>query len=137
MKTLIIFYSYSGNTRTVAMEPGVKGSGDIAEVKDINRPGKLKAYTLGCFAALRGKAWPIRPLDVDLKAYDHLLLLSPVWAGNPPPAVNALLEQIPQGKTVSVKMVSASGSSRCKTRIDGMIKAKGSTLQDFEDIKKS
>ena len=136
MKTLIIFYSFTGNTKTLAQELAAKESADIAEIKDISIPGKLKAYTLGCFAALRGKAWPIQKLDVDLKTYDQLLLLSPVWAGNPPPAIYALLEQVPKGKTVSVKMISASGSSRCKTRIEEKIKAKGSTLQDFDDIKK-
>jgi len=136
VKTLIIFYSYTGNTKTLAQELAAERYADIAEIKDVLHPGKLKAYSLGCFAALRGKNWPIQPLNVDLKAYDNLLLLSPVWAGNPPPTVNALLEQLPKGKTVSIKMVSASGSSRCKARIDEKIKAKGSTLRDFEDVKK-
>ena len=136
MKKLIVFYSYTGHTKTLAKELAAKESVDIAEVLDIRRPEKLKAYTLGCYAAIKGKTWPISPLKADLKAYDNIILLSPVWASNPPPAVNALLEQFPKGKTVSVKMVSASGSSRCKARIEERIKSKGSTLQDFEDIKR-
>ncbi|MCL2323685.1 MAG: hypothetical protein FWC47_16460 [Oscillospiraceae bacterium] len=136
MKKLIIFYSYTGHTKTLAKELAAKESADIAEVLDTHRPGKLKAYTLGCYAAIKGKAWPILPLKVDLKAYDTLVLFSPTWASNVPPAVNTILEQLPKGKKILVKMVSASGNSKCKARIEEIIKAKGCTLQDFEDIKR-
>ena len=136
MKTLFIFYTYTGNTKQLAQEllAGAVDA-DITEVKDIRRPGKLKAYSLGCLAAMRGKAWPIRQLEADLAAYDHLILLAPVWAGNPPPAVNGLFEQLPEGKTVSVKMISASGHSNCKERLEALIKAKGGILKSFKDVK--
>ena len=107
----------------------------MAEIKAVKRPRKFKAYTAGCFAALSGKSWPIQPLDTDMAAYDRLILLIPVWAGNPPPFVNNALEQLPEGKTVAVKMVSASGESNCKNKIEAKIKAKGGTLESFEDIK--
>jgi len=84
---------------------------------------------------MRGKGWSIQPLNVDLKAYDHLILLSPVWASNPPPYVNTVFEQLPSGKTVAVKMVSMSGKSNCKERLEAAIKAKGGTFESFEDIK--
>lgn len=135
MKTLVIFYSYTGNTKRLAQELAEKESADIAEVKDVNRPGKVKAYLAGCFAAMRGKPWKIQPLSADLAAYDRLILLSPVWAGNPPPAVNALLEQLPDGKTVFIKMVSASGKSGCRERLEAVIKSKSCTIENFEDIK--
>lgn len=135
MKTIVLFYSYSGNTKAVAEELAGKENADIAEIKDVKRPGKFKAYTAGCFAAMRGGAWRIQPLGVDLSAYDGLILLSPVWAGNPAPAFNAALERLPQGKTVSVKMISASGKSSCRERLETAIKAKGGVLESFEDIK--
>lgn len=135
MKTLILFYSYTGNTKTVAQRLAAQESDDIVEIKDIRRPGKFKAYTLGCFAALRGKAWPIEPLEVDWTKFDRLILLSPVWAGNPPPEVYAVLAQLPEGKSVSVKMISGSGKCGCRAKIESAIQAKGSTPADFEDIK--
>jgi len=135
MKTLVIYYSYTGNTKRLAQELAKKESADIVEIKDVRRPGKLKAYSLGCFAAMRGKPWPIQPPEVDLAAYDRLILLAPVWAGNPPPAIHAVLRDLPKGKTVSVKMVSASGGSSCRERLEATIKAKGCTPEGFEDIK--
>jgi len=134
MKTLVIFYSYTGHTKALAQAYAAKETADITEIQDVRKPGTLKAYTVGCFAAMRGKSWPIEPLKTNLSAYDRLILFSPVWASNPPPAVNALLEKLPGGKAVSVKMVSASGKSGCKDRMAATLKAKDCTLESFEDL---
>jgi len=135
MKTLLVFYSYTGNTEALAKTLAAVESADATEIKDVVRPGKLKAYFSGCFAAIRGKAWPIKYLDTDLLAYDRIILMSPVWAGNPPPAVNTFLARLPEGKSIFVKMVSGSGHSSCRERIEITVKARGSSLDDFEDIK--
>ena len=135
MKKLVIFYSYSGKTKTIAEELAAKESADIAEIKDTKHPGKLKAYTAGIIAAGRGKPWPIQPLAVDFSKYERLTLLAPIWANNPPPAFNAMLEQLPEEKTVAVKMVSMSGKSNCTKRLEAVIKSKGSIMESFEDIK--
>ena len=135
MKTLVLYYSYSGKTRAIAGEFAAKETADIVEIKAAKRLGKLKAYTLGIIASIRGKSWKIQPLDVYLTKYDRLILLAPVWADNPPPAFNAMLEHLPEGKIVSVKMVSMSGKSGCKERLEVAITAKGSVLESFEDIK--
>ena len=134
MKTLIVFYSYSGRTRTVAQELAAKEAFDITEIKAVKAFGKLKAYTAGIFASIKGKQWPILPLDVELSGYDRLMLLAPIWAGNPPPAFNALLELLPPGKTIAVIMVSASGKSDCRERLETTIKEKGCTLESFSDV---
>jgi len=134
MKTLIVFYSYSGKTRAIAQEMAKKETCDIAEVRSAKAIGKLKAYTAGIFASIKGRAWPIMPLEVALPDYDRLVLLAPVWANNPPPAFNALLEQLPSGKAIAVKMVSASGKSDCEERLGAIIKEKGCTLESFIDI---
>ena len=135
MKTLVIFYSYSGKTKNIAEELAAKESADVAEIKDAKHPGKLKAYIAGIIAAGRGKPWPIQPLAVDFSKYERLILLAPIWANNPPPAFNAMLEQLPEGKTVTLKMVSMSGKSNCMERLETVIKSKGSVLESFEDIK--
>ena len=134
MKTLVLFYSYTGHTKSAAEAYAAEQSADVVEIKEIRRPSKPGAYLRGCFAALRGKSWPIEPLDID-PAYDRIVLYSPVWAGNPPPAVNAALAQILEGKPVSVVMNSASGKSECRERVEAAVKARGCTLERFEDIK--
>jgi flavodoxin len=135
MSTLVLFYSYSGRAKALAQGYAKEKAADIAEIKDIRRPGVFKAYTSGCFAAIKGRAWPIQPLEAALEQYSDLVLFAPVWAGNPPPAVNAALEQLPGNKTVSAHMVSGSGRSSCKKRLADLIAAKGSKLDDFINIK--
>lgn len=135
MKTVVIFYSYTGSAKRLAQQAAETGQTDIYEIKDKRRPGIVKAYTMGCFAAMRGKAWEVQPIKVDLSAYDRLIVFSPVWAGNPVPAINAVLNVLPSGKDVEIKMVSASGGSNCKERIEELIESKGSRLAGFEDIK--
>ena len=135
MKTLIIYYSFSGRTRAIAKELAAKESADIVEIKDVKHLGRLKAYTAGIVASVRGKAWPIQPMGANFALYDRLILLAPIWANNPPPAFNAMLVRLPAGKTVSVKMVSMSGRSNCKDRLEKVIRTKGSIMDSFENIK--
>ena len=135
MKTLVIYYSYSGHAKRLAEKIAVTESADMVEIKDVKRPGTLKAYTAGCFAAIKGKAWPIMPIAADLTVYDRLILLAPIWASNTPPAVNAFLALLPTGKTISVKLVSGSGRSGCQARIEAVIQAKDGISEGFEDIK--
>ena len=135
MKTLIVYYSYTGNTKRIAEAFAESEGADIAEVKDVKRPWKLKAYTAGIVAVMRGKLWPIQLPDIDFSEYERLVLFSPVWANNPPPSVAALLEQLPEGKSVAVRMVSASGKSDCVQRLETAIKARNCQLEGVEDIK--
>jgi len=135
MNQLIVYYSFSGNTKKVAEELAKKESADIYEIKDQKPFGKLKAYTAGIIAAIRGKAWLIKPPDIDIMKYDKITMLAPVWANNPPPAFYAVLEYLTTGKSISIKMISASGKSNCKERLESIIKSKDSTLESFEDIK--
>ena len=135
MSNLIIYYSFSGSTKKIAEELARKDSADIYEIKDSKPLGKLKAYTAGIIASIKGKAWLIKPPDIDISKYDKIIMLAPVWANNPPPAFYAMLEYLPSDKPINIKMVSASGKSNCKDRLESIIKEKGSTLESFEDVK--
>ena len=134
-KTLIAFYSYSGHSKALALACAAKESAEILEIRDIERPGTIKAYTAGCYAAMRGKAWPIQPLGVDLSEFARVILFAPVWAGNPPPAVHAFFGLLPEKITVSVNMVSASGRCGCKGKLEAALQARGCTLEGFENLK--
>ena len=135
MKTLVLYYSYMGHTKALAEALALKEVFDICEIKDVKRPSILGAFIRGGYAAITKKSWPIEPLTVDPAAYEHIILCAPVWGSNLPPAVNAALANLPADITVSVKMVSGSGKSACKEKIEALITGKGSSLKDFEDIK--
>ncbi|MCL2740674.1 MAG: hypothetical protein FWE70_00995 [Oscillospiraceae bacterium] len=141
MAAHVVYYSYSGITRRLALEEAESGGLKLTEVKDARRVGKLKAYLRGCFAAIRGGAWKICEVGGDYQKADRIILMFPIWAGNMPPAVNAFLKGIPdradgQGEPtpVLVKAVSTSGKSACRERLAALLERKGYALEGFEDV---
>ena len=136
MKQLIAYYSYTGDTAKLAAKLAEKRDCDILEIKDaVARPGKLKAYTAGCFAAIKGKSWEIEPLARNLEEYDRITILAPVWAGGPAPQINSLIDRLPDARFVEIIMVSASGKSSCKQKLEERIKAKGCAPVSFRNVK--
>jgi multimeric flavodoxin WrbA len=89
MKTSIIFYSYSGNTRGVAEKVRDACGGDLVEVKPKSDYSSLTAYTIGCYRAVKGMGDPIEPETIDVAADDVIVIGTPVWAGRATPAINA------------------------------------------------
>jgi flavodoxin len=134
-KKLVAYYSYSGHSARLATQIANQESADSLEIKDKRRPNKLKTFFVGCPKSISGKPWAIEPLSKNVSEYSEIILVSPIWASNVPPAVNAFLEQLPSGKTVSAKLVSSSGTSNCTARLGNVVKAKGSTFTGAENVK--
>ena len=89
MKTCIIFYSYSGNTRSVAERVFAACGGKIIEVESAEYSSRLTAYTIGCYRAVKGMSDPIEPAIIDVASDDLIVIGTPVWAGRATPAINA------------------------------------------------
>lgn len=101
MKPLVVCYSFTGRTKRICGSLAKALKADFVEIKEIDRPGVLGAYTLGCFRALRRKSADIRPVLNDIDAYECMVAAAPVWAGNVPPAMNDFVREYNlQGKTV-------------------------------------
>ena len=111
MKTLVVYYSYSGNTKRIAERTAGELKAELFEIKDKKRPGKISAYVAGCFRAMSQKETPIEPVDIDFSRYDKIIVMAPIWAGHPAPAFNSLVVQLPKGTKVELHMVSGSGES--------------------------
>ena len=135
MKTLVVFYSYTGASKRLAVTYADGEGADTMEIHDKKRPSAIRAYVSGCFKAMRATAWDIQAPERSADDYEKIVLFTPIWAGNTPPAMNAFLQLLPAGKTVSVKAVSASGKSSCAARIEEVVRQKGCSFDGFEDIK--
>ena len=135
MKTAVIYYSWSGHTAQLAKTCAEKEGAQLIEVKDMNRPGTLKAYTAGCFAAMRMKRTDIMPLPTSLGDYEKIIVMTPVWAGHPAPAVNSIFDMLPREKNIEVIMVSRTGSCGCKEKMQALITAKSCKMTAFENVK--
>ena len=105
MKIAVIYYSYEGNSAMVADLIKTAARADVYEIKTVNekkRTGFAKYFWGGCQVVLK-KRPALKPLSVDLNAYELIILGTPVWAGSPAPAlVSFLSERRITGKKIAL-----------------------------------
>jgi len=134
MKELVLFYSYSGNTKRAAEKFAQGNNFDIFEVvHKKKRPGKFYAFAVGCFKAITGGTVKIQPPAVRFEEYDIINIFAPIWASHIAPAMNGALKLIPQDRKVKLFMVSAGGES-AKENISKKIQGLGLEIIGYEDI---
>ena len=95
MKKLIIFYSYTGNTRKVAKYMAEKIGADIEEIKtDISYSSDYDKVVEDAKAMIREKRTPkIKDIAVNLDNNDTIILGTPVWWYSMAPAMRSFLSQ--------------------------------------------
>ena len=95
MKTLILYYSYGGNTRKIAQLLRQEIGGDLEEIETV------KPY-IGSYNEIveqgerevsEGFMPEIKPLRSDVASYDRIVLGSPVWWYTFAPAIKTVLHQ--------------------------------------------
>ena len=95
MKTAVIYYSFEGNSALVAKAIKDALNADIFEIKTTS--GKKRAgfakYVWGGFQVITHKKPELKPLSIDLKSYDLIILGTPVWASSPTPAMSSFLSR--------------------------------------------
>jgi len=136
MKTLILFYSFSGRTRKLASQKASETGADIEEITETKKMSVLKAYISGAYKAMKRKKTEIQPIKSQLNNYEKIIIMSPVWAGNPAPAFNSIVEHLPSGKKIELVMISAgSGTKKSAEGTKNLIASRGCEVTDYADIK--
>ncbi|MCL1858795.1 MAG: hypothetical protein FWF92_06130 [Oscillospiraceae bacterium] len=134
MKELVLFYSYSGNTKRAAEKFAQENNLDICEVADKKKkPNKFYAFVVGCFKSMKGSAVKIQPLTVKFEDYDIINIFAPIWASHIAPAMNGAIKLIPAGTKIKLFMVSAGGES-AKDNISKRIEGLGLEIAGYENI---
>lgn len=113
MKTLILFYSYGGNTRKIAEMIQQETGSDLEEIKtafpyegDYN-----SVVNQGQREVNSGFMPEILPLKADITTYDQIILGTPVWWYTFAPAMKTFLhENDLSGKTIYPLPPMADGS---------------------------
>ena len=93
-KSIILFYSFEGNTRIVGEYLARELNLPFEEIKPVKvLPSKgFSKYFWGGSQVVMNKKPDILPLEVDLKEYDTVYLGSPIWAQSFAPPIKTLLE---------------------------------------------
>ena len=134
MQELVLYYSFSGNTKQLAEAFAVENGLPLCEVRTPKPLGKAVAYTSGCFKAMKGRGMPICDLSVDLSAVATVHIFTPIWAGGIAPPMNSALALLPKGAKLSLHMVSGSGSSN-QDKITARLQNMGLEVTDYNDTR--
>ena len=103
MKTLVVYYTRTGNSKFAAETIAAELGADIEEVIDLkNRQGKHAFLSAGR-DAMSGKQTEIAQTKRAPTDYDLLIIAQPVWAGNPTPTIRTYLNNNDlSGKKVAI-----------------------------------
>ncbi|MCQ2417100.1 MAG: NAD(P)H-dependent oxidoreductase [Oscillospiraceae bacterium] len=95
MKTAVVFYSLSGNTRKAAVEIAEALHADLLEVQTAEEmpKGNFMRMMHGGRLSTFKKCPPIQPLHTDFSAYDSIILGTPVWAWKCAAPIRTLLTE--------------------------------------------
>ena len=94
-KVLVLYYSQTSNTKTVAQEIANKLGADMEEIVAVNPyDGDFQATIGRCMQERQQGVTPeIKPIAADIAKYDVIFLGYPVWFGTFAPPVKAFLDQ--------------------------------------------
>jgi DNA-binding transcriptional ArsR family regulator len=108
LNACMIYYSYTGVTRSVAVQVRNACGCDLVEVRTLKEYSTFTAYTTGCLRSRKEACDPIIPEVIDVSSYDLLIIGTPVWAWKPAPAINTAINALKgcEGKTAIVFVTS-------------------------------
>jgi flavodoxin len=93
MKTLVVYYTRTGNSKFAAETIAAELGADVEEVIDLkNRQGRLAYMSCGRDAT-RGKETEIASTKRNPADYDLIVIAQPVWAWSPTPAIRTYVNK--------------------------------------------
>ena len=92
-KTLILYYSRTGNTKMCCEALQKELGADLLEIKDLkNRAGGWGFFT-GALGSMFNVHTNIDPLNPDLSSYKNIIIASPIWTGTLSTAIRTLIDK--------------------------------------------
>ena len=95
MKTLIVYYSMSGNCEMVADRIAGMTGADVLRIEPEKAyPDKgARKFLWGGKSAVMGETPELKPYPDHVSEYDHVILGFPVWAGNVAPPIRTFVKE--------------------------------------------
>ena len=137
MDTLLVYYSFEGNTAYAAEEIAKLMPMDVCRLHVKNEPPRsgLKKFLHGGKSALFHEDPGLEPVSVDVSSYYDIILAFPVWAGTYPPAIEAFLKANPFFRK-NVYLIACSASGNGKGACDKLTeRLKGNTVLGIINLK--
>ncbi len=111
MKTLVVYYSRTGNTKTIAEALAEALNADIDEIIDLKKRMGLLNWIRAGRDALRKKLTQIKTQKNPIE-YDFILIGTPIWAGNMTPAIRTYIKENPLEQKKISFFITSGGDKR-------------------------
>lgn len=132
--TIILFYSFEGNTKRVAMYLAEKLNIPYEEIKLVNEfksKGFSKFFILGSQVMMKKKP-ELKPLSINLAEYDTVILGSPIWAGCFTPAIRTILNNgVLNNKNIAFFYCHDGGPGRADIKIKEEVKKNNKIISTY------
>ena len=92
-KTLILYYSLTGNTRAGCEALQKKLDATILEIKDLRKRSGKWGFFKTAFGSLFGRHTKIEPEKIDFTGYQNIILGSPIWTGKLSMAIRTVIDR--------------------------------------------
>lgn len=140
MKTLVMYFFRSGHTEKIGKELASKIDADVEKIKDEKKRRGIIGWIRSGRDSIKKRTTSIQKLKYKPQEYNIVIVGTPVWAGDVPPATRTMLEKY-QRKIDNVAFFSTSKSGETRKLYSTMAKTVGmdsiSTLSITEkEIKK-
>lgn len=93
MKTLVVYYSRSGNTSKIAHEIADSLECDVEEIKDTKKRSGIIGWLKSANDARKQSLTTIEPIRFESSQYDLLIIGTPIWAGHVSTPVRTYIHQ--------------------------------------------
>ena len=127
MKTIVLYYSKSENTKIVAETLSRELNTDILRIKEVKEKDSFVNKISSSFNALMENKTDIKPRNIDLTEYDSVYIGTPTWAGKPTPAIITLIDRLDlRGKDIFLFTTMSSDNGRSAIeRMEEKVKIRG------------
>lgn len=131
-KSLIVYYSCTGNTKRIAELIKEKTRADIFEIELKKDYSVVSAYTIGLVHASTGHM-PQMKNSIDIKDYDTIILGTPVWMFTIAPALRTFINNNSfEGKKVIPFCTDEGGKGNCFEKIKEL--CEGAEISDSKEF---
>ena len=135
-KTLIVYYSLSGNTLAgcEVLQKGLEA--DLLEIRDLkNRSGKW-GFLCAAFGSLFGRLTRIDPENPDMADYENIIIASPIWTGKLSIAIRTFIDRnrFDKKKVILYTTTNAAEKEKYKEKNRNLVREKGGEVVGYFQI---
>jgi flavodoxin len=122
VKSLVVYYTRSGNTKFVAETIAAELGSDLEEIVDLKkRAGKL-GWILAGKDSTQEKETKIAPIKLSPTDYDLIVIGTPIWAWKPTPAIRTYIAKNNlSGKKVALFLTMDSDSKQAVEKTKALL----------------